>query len=216
MQTAGVLSLNLFHLFNFYLFVALLLSSYMRLRQYEAIVRLVWAVPERWPRLLKLVKQHHAIFMTWTTVLPALLALLLLALNSLALRLIWPHAHLTIHDVSASMAAVVPVGILGFAMFGLDLYATFRVGEVDRALLEGYFDQAEYWLRSWAAPVVRVFTLGRINPRKLVTIEVQKALVAASRLLNSTLWWVIAQVALRIAFGLSLWLTWAFGTAQAH
>jgi hypothetical protein len=188
----------------------------MRWRQYEAIVRLVWAWPDRWPRLFQLVKQHHAIFLTWSTVLPALLALLLLLLNSLALRLVWPHAHETIDDVIRTAAAAVPVGLLGLAMFGLDLYATFRVGQVDRVLLEGYFDQAEYWLRSWAAPVVRVFTLGRINPRKLVAIEVQKALVAASQLLNSTLWWVIAQVGLRIAFGLSLWLTWAFQTAASN
>lgn len=201
--------LNLINFFNFYLAVAFLLSTLMRLRQYEAIVRLVRAVPERWPRLLKLVKEHHAIFLTWSTVLPAFLALLLLLANSLALHLIWPQAHLTIRAVAASAWALACISLLGLAMFSVDLYATFRVGQVDRPLLEGYFDQAEYWLRSWVAPVLRVFTLGRINPRQMVAVEVQKALVAASRLLNSTLWWVIAQVALRIAFGLSLWITWA-------
>jgi hypothetical protein len=204
-----VLHLNLIHFFNFYLAVAFLLSTVMRLRQYEAIIRLVRAVPDRWPRLLKLVKEHHAIFLTWATALPTVLALLLLLVNSLALRLVWPHAHLTMETVAASGLALVFVSSFGLAMFSVDLYATFRVGQVDRALLEGYFDQAEYWLRSWVAPVVHVFTLGRINPRKMVAVEVQKALVAASRLINSTLWWVIAQVGLRIAFGLGLWLTWA-------
>jgi hypothetical protein len=201
--------LNLIHFFDFYLAVALLLSTVMRLRQYEAIIRLVRAVPDRWPRLLGLVKAHHGLFLTWATLLPALLALLLLVANVLARRLLWPQAHLTPKDVAASPPALLFVSLFGLGMLALDLYATFRVGNVDRSLLEGYFDQAEYWLRSWVAPVVRVFTLGRINPRQMVASEVQKALLAASRLLNSTLWWVIAQTALRIAFGLCLWLTWA-------
>jgi hypothetical protein len=96
-------------------------------------------------------------------------------------------------------------------MVGVDLYSTFRVGEIDRSLLERYFDQAEYWLRSWVAPVVRIFTLGYINPRKMVAAEVRKALEEASKVLNTTLWWVSLQVALRVAFGLTLWLTWAQG-----
>jgi hypothetical protein len=201
--------LNLFLFFEFYLAVAFLLSTLMRLRQYEAIIRLVRAVPDRWPRLLRLVKAHHGLFLTWATVLPAFLALLLLLLNFLARRLVWPYAHLTVQDVARSVSAVTLVSLFGLTMLALDTYATFRVGQVDRSLLEGYFDQAEYWLGSWVAPAVRIFTFGRINPRQMVAVEVQKALVSASQLLNSTLWWVIAQTGLRIAFGLSLWLTWA-------
>ena len=40
-------------------------------------------------------------------------------------------------------------------------------------MLEKYFDQAEYWLRPWTAPVVRVFTFGYINPRQMVATEVR-------------------------------------------
>jgi hypothetical protein len=47
----------------------------------------------------------------------------------------------------------------------------------------------------------------------MVADEVQKALVAASRLLNSSLWWLIACFSLRVAFGLSLWLTWVWTSA---
>jgi hypothetical protein len=39
---------------------------------------------------------------------------------------------------------------------------------------------------------------------------VQKALVAASGMVNYNLWWISTQTALRFAFGLALWLTWAF------
>ncbi len=202
--------LNLIRFFDFYLAVAFLVSTAMRLRQYEAVVRLIRAMPERWPRLLKLVREHHGLFLTWATVLPALLALGLCLLHTLACRLVWPYAELTVSGLYELRLAVPFVTLLGIAMLAVDFYATFTVGEVDRGLLERYFDQAEYWLRSWVAPVVQVFTLGYVNPRRLVAAEVRKALIETSQLLNNTLWWVSAQVGLRIAFGLSLWLAYAF------
>jgi hypothetical protein len=205
-----MLHLNLIHLFNFYLALVFLVSLVVRIRQYQTAIGLIRAVPERWPELLKLVRSHHAIFLTWQTVLPALLALALLLVNLAACRLIWPHANLTVGALLALRAMGVVAGCLGLAMLAVDFYATFTVGEIDRPLLERYFDQAEYWLKSWVAPVVRIFTLGYINPRKMVRTEVAAALVQASKLLNSTLWWVIAQVGVRIAFGLSIWLAWAW------
>jgi hypothetical protein len=204
------LNLNLIRLFDFYLALAFLLSTWMRWHQYEAIVRLVRAVPDRWPRLLKLVREHHAIFLTWATALPALLALALSLVHMLACRLVWPHANFTLTDLLHHVGPACVIFPLGSAMLGFDGYGIFRVGVVDRQLLEKYFDQAEYWLRSWVAPVVHIFTLGYVNPRKMVTVEVQKALLEASRLLNSTLWWVSVQATLRIVFGLALWLTWAW------
>jgi hypothetical protein len=205
-----VRQLNLIHLFDFYLALVFVLSTAMRFRQYETAIRLVRAVPERWPRLLRLVKEHHGIFLTWTTVLPAVLALLLYLVHTIAYRFLWPHANLTVGDLHGLWFAVAIIVVSGLAMLGVDGYATFRVGQLDRALLEKYFDLAEFWLRSWVAPVVRVFTLGYINPRKMVTVEVRKALGEASRLLNSTLWWLSLQVSLRIAFGLALWITWGW------
>ncbi len=207
---SGFWNLNLIHLFDFYLALAFLASTVVRLGQYEAIVRLVGASPGRWPRLLKLVREHHTIFLTWTTVLPALLALSLSLVHMLLCRLVWPHANLTISGLIEIRPALALVLLFSLAMLAVDLYATFAVDDVDRPQLEQYFDQAEYWLRSWVAPVVHVFTLGYISPRRMVAVEVRKALVDVSRLLNSTLWWVSVQVSLRIAFGLCLWLTYAW------
>jgi hypothetical protein len=202
-------NLNLIHFFSFYLWAFFLVGTLVRIRQYEAIVRLVRAVPERWPRLLKLVKEHHAVFLTWSTLLPAVLALGLSVIHTAACRWIWPHANLTVSDLSDLHWGLLFIVTCGTAMLGVDTYGTFQVGDIDRAMLEKYFDQAEYWLRSWVAPVVHVFTLGYISPRSMVRVEVQKALVEASRLLNATLWWVIMQVSLRLVFGLVLWLTYA-------
>ena len=206
---AGLWNVNLIHLFDFYLAVMLVLSIYRRFGQYEAIVRLVWAVPGHWPNLLGLIKQHHTIFLTWTTVLPAVLALTLTIIQVLASRVLWSHAALTPADVANDWLAWPFLGVFGVGMLAVDLYFILDVSEINRADIAKYFDEAEYWLRSWKAPVVHFFTLGRISPRKVVAVEVQKALVEASQTINVNLWWVVLQVFLRVGFGLSLWLTWA-------
>jgi hypothetical protein len=201
--------LDLIRFLDFYLMFTFLSGTVRRIGQYLSIGRLVVTGPGRWPRLLDLVKQHRMIFLTWSTILPALLALLLSAMQLVASREVWPQAHLTAGELAQHWWALAVVLPLGLGMLGVDLYGIVVVGEVDRALMEKYFDQAEFWLRSRTATVVRVFTLGYVNPRRLVAIEVQKALVEASRLLNTTLWWMAVQIGLRVGFGLSLWVTWA-------
>ena len=70
-------ALNLIHLFDFYLMFLFALGLWRRFGQYRQIAQLVLTGPGRWPNLLKLVRQHHTIFMTGPTLLPAFLALLL-------------------------------------------------------------------------------------------------------------------------------------------
>jgi hypothetical protein len=210
---SGFRNLNLIHLFDFYLMLAFLAGTVRRLEQYQSIGRLVLAGPGRWPRLLQLVKQHRTIFLTWATVVPGLLALGLWAAQLVASRWVWPQADLTTGQLAEHWLPLTAVACLGLAMIAVDVYGIVIVGEFDRALMEKYFDQAEYWLCSRTAHVVRVFTLGFVNPRKMVNVEVRNALLQASRMLNTTLWWVTMQIGLRVAFGLSLWLTWALTKA---
>jgi hypothetical protein len=203
-------NLNLINFFNFYLGLMFLASCTMRVNQYRAILGLVREAPGRWPKLFNLIRQHGNIFLTWSTVMPALLALGLFLLNVIVSKVFFDHVDLTVAHV-VRLWAVLPLVLgLGAAMLAVDWYATFTVSEIDRTEMQKYFDQAEYWLRSWTAPVVHFFTLGYVNPRQMVAVEVQKALVDASKLINVNLWWIIVQVGLRIAFGLSLWLTFAF------
>jgi hypothetical protein len=159
-------------------------------------------------------REHRTIFMTWATVAPALLALAIVLAQLVASRAIWPEAGrppagLTTGSLTLHWPALLVVLPLGLAMFAIDLYFLIRIGEIPRETMEKYFDQAEYWLRSGTAHVVRVATFGFVNPRKIVAEEVRKALLVASALLNTTLWWVNLQMGLRFSFGLSLWLTWA-------
>src|SRR6516162_3155241 len=206
---SGLLHLDLIHLFNFYLALLFFLSLILRVQQYLSFFRIARAFPDRWPKLLAEIRQHKAIFFTLGNLGPALIALALCGLNMLACRQIWPHAQLTIGRLFEIWPAVPFVILCGSAMLALDVYATLWVTEINRAEVEKYFDQAEFWLKSWTAPVVRVFTFGRINPRHMVNEEVRKALIDVSRSINSTMWWVAAQTGLRITYGLSLWLTFA-------
>ncbi len=214
---SGLGDLNLIRLFDFYLATTFLLSTAARVRQYAAVLGVVRSAPARWPRLLTLMKQHRGIFLTWETVAPAVLALVLMAAQMLASRLLWPQAGLPPGGLSLGRLFEHPlalpfVGPFGLGMLAVDVYFILVVEEVDRPEIEKYLDQAEYWLKSWAAPVLKTVTFGYVNPRKMVAVEVQTALVSASKTLNATLWWLVLQVALRIGFGLSLWLTYALTT----
>lgn len=207
---AWLLDLRLIRFFGFYLAVMLLLSTWVRLRQYGTVLRLLRGMPNRWPLLLRLVKQHVHIFLTWGTVLPLLLLLALFALNYVASTWFWPRADEFTLAQLLPLYPLWPVVLFsGLSMAAFDTWGVISVTPIDRTEMEGYFDQAEFWLRSWTAPVVHVFTLGRINPRKMVAVEVRTSLVNASRMLNSTLWWVVVQAGLRVIFGLSLWISYA-------
>jgi hypothetical protein len=206
---SGLAHLNLIHFLDFYFVLMFLLSTLRRIEQYREIGRLALSGPLRWPRLLTLVKEHRTIFLTWSTVLPAVLAALLSLAQLIASRQVWPQANLTLGELTAMWAALIFIVPLGLAMLGVDLYFVIVIGKFDRREMEQYFDQAEYWLRSHTAHVVRIFTLGYIDPRARVGHEVRKSLTEASQFLNSQLWWLTLQLGLRVAFGLALWGTWA-------
>ena len=207
-------SLNLIHFLDFYFAFMFFAGTLRRLGQYQSVAKLIFGGTTRWPYLLKLVSEYRTIFWTWSMILPALLALALWIVQMLASRFVFPEAGtppdgLTMEQLLAHWPALLLVVPLGVAMVGFDLYSLYLLGQFDRAMLEKYFDQAEFWLRSKTAHVVRVVTFGRINPRRMVAVEVEKALVEIGDMLNFTLWWVSLQIGLRFAFGLSLWLTWA-------
>jgi hypothetical protein len=180
----------------------------LRLRQYRVVVGLLTNLSARWPRLFEMVKQHRSLFLTWGTVLPLAVTLGLLLAQMLARLLVWPGADaFTAANLPEIWLALPVVAACAVSMIAFDCWATWRVTELDRAQLEKYFDQAEFWLRSPASRVVHIVTFGIVNPRERVAVEVRSALVSVSKMLNTNLWWVSLQTGLRIAFGLSLWVT---------
>jgi len=208
------MTLNLIRFLDFYLVLLFFVGTFRRVRQYQEIGKLMLSGPGRWPRLLKLLGEHRTLFMTWATIAPAVLALGLSVAQLIASRGVWPEAGhtedgLTVARLIEHWPALFVIVPLGLGMVTMDLISIVRVADIPRDEMEKYFDQAEYWLRSRSAHVVRAVTFGFVNPRRMVADEVRKALVMTGNLLNNSLWWMNMQMGLRFAFGLSLWLTWA-------
>ena len=130
-------------------------------------------------------------------------------------RLIWPTAHLTLRQLLTQWWMTPPVLAALAAMLFVDVYFIVRVGAVDRRETEQYLDEAEHWLTSWKGPLIQMVTLGYINPRQMVYVEVRKAVDEGRGLLHRTLWWVSAQAGLRTLYGLLLWLAWAVHSPAA-
>jgi hypothetical protein len=208
------LALNLIFFLDFYFTLMFLVGVYRRFELYQNVLRLVRS-GHRWPNLIKLVREHRAVFLTLTTVMPLFLALSLSVVQWVASRVIWPDAGmgpdgLTVAKLLEHWGALPIVLPLGVGMFGVDIYFLIYVAKFDPGELEKHFNQAEYWLKTPASHLIRLGTFGRIDPRRMVNDEVRKALVMADDLLNTSLWYWNLQIALRFLFGLSLWLTWAF------
>jgi hypothetical protein len=201
-------------LFSLYLALAFVLSTWLRLQQYRAVLSLIGRLHSRWPNLTRLVLSHRGIFITWSNLRPLLLVLGLLLLNTFASQLVWPQAREFRAADLMDIWPVLPVVLTSTtAMILFDTVGALQVTQIDTPETEKYLDQAESWLSGWRAPVVRIFTLGYINPRQIVAKEVRSALEGASAVLNSNLWWLTTQTTLRIACGLSLWGSYAL---QGH
>src|SRR5436309_2598940 len=92
-------TLNLIHVFNYYLILAFLVSTGIRIRTYRAILGLVFACPGRWPKLLELVKKHRTLLLGWPMLLAIGLAFMLMLSNSLAIRFVWASAKVSFEDL---------------------------------------------------------------------------------------------------------------------
>ena len=200
--------LNLIRVFDFYLALMFVISLVRRWEVYADAVRIVVAVRGRWPRLMSRLSEHHSLLLNWSFFRPALAALLLTAVQMVCSRMIWPHAVLTGEGLRAEWWWLPVILVPMVPMLAVDLYFVVRVARFDRAETIKYMDQAETWL-GWRGPLVRIATLGMVNPRRMVDEEVKKSLEGFAPTVRSSLWWVSAQIALRVLFGLTLWTVWA-------
>src|SRR5262245_19498523 len=99
----GWRDVNLIYFLDFYFSLMFLVGTYRRFTQYRNVGRLAFAGPQRWPRLLQLISEHHTVFLTWTTVLPLILALALSLGQLVASRLIWPEAGVPPHGLTVEV-----------------------------------------------------------------------------------------------------------------
>src|SRR5262245_54121007 len=205
---AWLSTVNLIDVLNGYLLLTFVVGTLLRWRNYRAIVGLVIAFPNRWPRLLILVRQHRAIFVRWPTLLPIGATLALWLASTLASRILWSQAEVSASGLWGRWLAFASVVLLAGVMLYLDFQAVFRFGRFDRTALEQDLDKAEHWLQSWHAPALRVLTFGLIHPRRIVNNQVRDALIKASLVVNGQMWRWCLQIGARLAFGLAVWLAW--------
>jgi hypothetical protein len=212
-----LLELRPIRFFSFYLALVFILGLVRRWQQYRAILRLIVRLQSRWPNLADLVLAHRSIFLTWGTLRPLILVAALMVINTLASVLVWPETDkFRIADLLVIWPALIPLVLTGTAVVAFDVQGLLRVNPIDEAAIEQSLDQAEYWLRGWKAPMVRLLSLGFVNPRQMVTKEVRTALESVAQTVNATLWWTTTQTTLRIAFGLSLWGSYALQGVLRH
>lgn len=203
-------TLDLIHVLNYYLMLAFLISMVLRIRSYRAILGLIFACRNRWPRLMELVKKHRSVFLGWPTLLAIALAFAIMIVNFLVTHWIWPQARVRVGDLWGHWLPFGAVLLSGGVMLFFDFKATFSTGQFDRADLEANLDNAESWLKSWMSPTLRIVTLGFVSPRRIVGAQVHQSLVDANWIVIGGMWRMSLRIGIRLAFGLSIWLTWAF------
>jgi hypothetical protein len=200
--------INLINLFSIYLTVALVISTILRWRNYREMLRIIVAFQERWPKLLRLVNEHREVFWQWPTIFPAACTLFLMIVHFLASWLIWAQASITPADLFDHIWSLGLIALMAGLMLLFDGRIIFQVTHFDRLALESDFDRAEHWLGTWKAPAVRFLTFGYINPRKMVNDQVRTALIKANEIVNGQFWLWAFQFAVRLAFGLAIWIAW--------
>lgn len=200
--------INLIRVFDFYLALMFVISLVRRWEVYWDAVRIVFVVRGRWPRLMSRLADHGSLLLNWEFFRPAVLALGLMLIQMVCSRAIWPHAHLTGLELHQERWWL--VGVVGalVPMLAVDLYFVISVGRFDHSETVKYLDQAETWL-GWRGPLVRIVTLGMVDPSRMVDAEVRKSMTEFGATARSSLWWVSAQIGFRVLFGLTLWAAWA-------
>jgi hypothetical protein len=199
---------NLIRLFDFYLTLLFLISFLRRWDVYLNAVRLLIAVRGRWPKLIQRLGEHKSMILNRSFFRPALLALVLTIAQLIASRMIWPQAVLTGPELQQEWWWLPIVIATLLPMLLVDGYFIFRAAAFDHDQTVKYFDLAEKWL-GWKGPLVRLATLGFVDPGKMVDQELKKSLTEYQSTLASSLWWVNVQMGLRLLFGLTLWFVWA-------
>jgi len=200
---------NLIEVLNYYLILGFVVSMAIRFRSYRAVLGMVFASRNRWPKLLEVANKHRTIFLGWPMLLVVGLTFTLMLGNSLAIHFVWVQAKVTFADLGGHWPALAAVILSGGIMLFLDTKATITAGQFDRIALEKDLDKAESWLKSWMSPALRVVSFGFLNPRQIVGAEVERALVEANWVMIGGMGRASLLVGMQLAFGLSLWLAWA-------
>jgi hypothetical protein len=206
----SIIDANLIRLFDFYLLMMFIIGVIRRWGIYKNVTILTVAVLFRQPNLVRRLGANRDLILNRTVIFPVAIALLLMMIQLILSRLIWPTATVTLRDESESWWRIAMVIITFVPMLCVDIYFLFRVGRIDRGEAFKQLHRAEYWLTSWQGQAVSYMTFGLVNPRKMVDEQLRDGLTWFRTLVAWSMWWVVIQVTLRVTFGVVVWLLWAF------
>jgi hypothetical protein len=206
----ALLDTNLIRLFDFYLLLMFVIGLLRRAAFYKDISLISFAAITKQPNLVRRLGANRDVLLNWSTIRPLVFAIVLILVQFVLSRLIWPDATITGRDVGHHWWQALILVVLFAAMFSVDLYFLIRVGQIDRGEAHKHLLRAEYWLTSWHGSAIRIVTLGYVNPRQMVDDQVRDGLTWFRSTMAWSMWWVIVQVSLRVAFGVAIWLFWAW------
>ena len=206
----ALLDTNLIRLFDFYLLLMFAIGLLRRAEFYKDVTLISIAAITKQPNLVRRLGANRDVLLNWSTIRPLVFAIVLILVQFVLSRLIWPDATITGRDVTHHWWQALILVLLFAAMFSVDLYFLIRVGQIDRGEANKHLLRAEYWLTSWQGAAVKIVTLGYVNPRQMVDDQVRDGLTWFRSTMAWSMWWVIVQVSLRVAFGVAIWLFWAW------
>jgi hypothetical protein len=203
---------NLIRVYDFYLAATLVVGVARRWLLYWDVIALVVRFRGRWPKLTDRLLANHGVLLTRDVLRPLFAAVALTVVQFTCSRLVWPTARLPVPDVLTYWQLLIPITAAAVPMLLIDTYFLVRVGRFDRGSTEDYLDYAERWLTGWRSPAVRLVTLGYINPQRIVDAEVVKGLQGMGKMVSWASRWAAIQLTFRVAFGLTMWLVWAYNS----
>ena len=65
------------------------------------------------------------------------------------------------------------------------------------------------WRSNYNSIGIGFAAFGIVNPKRIVDTEVKKSLHNLRKMAGWAMWWSSVQCALRVAFGLTIWLIWS-------
>jgi hypothetical protein len=206
----ALLDANLIRLFDFYLVLMFVIGLLRRATFYKDVTLISIAAITKQPNLVRRLGANRDVLMNWPTIRPIVLAIALMVVQFILSRLIWPEATITLREIGPHYGQDAILIILFAAMFAVDVYFLIRIGQIDRGEANKTLLRAEYWLTSWQGPFIKTVTFGYVNPRKMVDDQLREGLTWFRSTMTWSMWWVIVQVSLRVAFGVAIWFFWGW------
>jgi hypothetical protein len=207
-QSFSPADLNLIGMFELYLFLVFVLSSAIRFHHYRSNVAFVLQVPQRWPQMYSMIREHTGLFLRWTMIVPVSIALAVFLFYLLAYRLVWTEAVISWQELWADPLTAVQVTAVGCAMLALDLSALFGSSQWDYSSIEQNLTRGESALNSRSLKILRFLTFKRIDHEQIVRARVKGSLGYARLALIDQLRRQSVHTAVRIACGFLLWIAW--------